>query len=76
MEMDRNPMLQGGSNPFPELQIVPGSATPDYELIEQFRANADDPDTALTCYPGGAQSVNHDVMPGNIHTKEKKTTVA
>jgi hypothetical protein len=65
MQSDRNPLLQGPHNPFPQLQVVPGIANLDYDLIAAFQANADDPNVALECYPGGAQAVNHDVMPGS-----------
>ena len=63
---DWNPMQQNLNNPVSRLGIVPGKAQPDWYLIRQGQANADDPTLAAECYPGGAKEINHDIMPGDL----------
>lgn len=63
--MDRNPMLQGLMNPVPNLGVIPGKAVLDWELVNEFRKNAESPATNMYCYPNGGQDFNHDINIGD-----------
>lgn len=62
---DHNPMLQNLYNPVPNLGVISGKCRLDYHFIAECQANAEDPDQARFCYPGGANDINHDAMPGD-----------
>lgn len=62
---DHNPMLQNLYNPVPNLGVISGKCRLDYHFIAECQANAEDPDIARYCYPGGANDINHDAMPGD-----------
>lgn len=64
--MDRNPMLQGMMNPIMSVGVIPGKCQLDWTWIKEAMQNADDPDTASTCFPGGNKDINHDAMPGDL----------
>ncbi len=62
--MDRNGMLQGLMNPVANVGVIPGKVIPDYQVIEEHTANADDPNVAPFCYPGGGKPTSHDIKLG------------
>lgn len=64
--MDWNPMMQNLNNPISRLGIIPGKAQPDWYMIRQGQANAEDSNLAAQCYPGGGKEINHDIMPAQL----------
>ncbi len=59
-----NPLLQGNRSPVMVLGAITGKAVMDYSLVTQFKENANNPYVSETCYPNGADDINHDIMPG------------
>lgn len=69
--MNENPLRQGMRTPIMSMGVIAGKVHPDTGHIQQCMANADDPNIAKECYPGGGKDVHHDILPGDFSIGEK-----
>jgi hypothetical protein len=60
---DRNALLQGNRNPVMVVGAIAGKCVMDFNMVQEFKENAENPLAATTCYPGGSNDTNHDIMP-------------
>lgn len=59
MESDRNALLQGARNQVAGQGIIDWKGFLDHGQVAVQMANAENPKTAIHCFPGGADPVNH-----------------